>query len=241
AVGLPLRVREDLIGLLALYPPSGRTLTADELALVTALAAQLAVAVQNARLHEEVKRRDAERLEALEAEQQASRTLRSFYEISRAFAQSLSFERTLEAVVRTSAELLELDDRDRSGLDAGGGAGNADAALARSGAAARRGRPRARALRCRPGGPCPRECAPLPAAEAIRGHHAEVAATSGVSEDRGARARRRLRVLGPPRRGRRRLRLPPPRRRPARRRTRGRHRTWNRRRRGHGDGEVRLP
>ncbi|TMM33880.1 MAG: GAF domain-containing protein [Actinobacteria bacterium] len=109
AVGLPLRVREDLIGLLALYPPSGRTLTADELALVTALAAQLAVAVQNARLHEEVKLRDAERLEALEAEQHASRTLRSLYEISRAFAQSLSFERTLEAVVRTSAELLELD------------------------------------------------------------------------------------------------------------------------------------
>src|SRR5205814_878311 len=55
------------------------------------------------------KRRDAERLEALEAEQHASRTLRSLYEISRAFAQSLSFERTLEAVVRTSAELLELD------------------------------------------------------------------------------------------------------------------------------------
>src|SRR5438477_129933 len=109
AVGLPLRVREDLIGLLALYPPSGRTLTADELALVTALAAQLAVAVQNARLHEEVKRRDAERLEALEAEQQASRTLRSFYEISRTFAQSLSLEATLEALVRTFTELLGLD------------------------------------------------------------------------------------------------------------------------------------
>src|SRR5207248_447375 len=52
AVGLPLRVREDLIGLLALYPPSGRTLTADALAPVTALAAQLAVAFQHARLHE---------------------------------------------------------------------------------------------------------------------------------------------------------------------------------------------
>ena len=63
AVGLPLRVREDLIGLLALYPPRGRELTADELALVTALAAQLAVAVQNARLHEQVKQRDSERLE----------------------------------------------------------------------------------------------------------------------------------------------------------------------------------
>ena len=109
AVGLPLRVREDLIGLLAVYPPSGRTLTADELALVTALAAQLAVAVQNARLHEQLKRRDAERREALEAEQQTSRTLRSLYEISRTFAQSLSLETTLEALVRTFTELLGLD------------------------------------------------------------------------------------------------------------------------------------
>jgi serine phosphatase RsbU (regulator of sigma subunit) len=109
AVGLPLRVREDLIGLLAVYPASGRTLTPDELALVTALAAQLAVAVQNARLHEQLKRRDAERREALEAEQQTSRTLRSLYEISRTFAQSLSLETTFEALVRTFAELLGLD------------------------------------------------------------------------------------------------------------------------------------
>jgi serine phosphatase RsbU (regulator of sigma subunit) len=109
AVGLPLRVREDLIGLLAVYLPSGRTLTADELALVTALAAQLAVAVQNARLHEQLKQRDAERREALEAEQQTSRTLRSLYEISRTFAQSLSLETTLEALVRTFTELLGLD------------------------------------------------------------------------------------------------------------------------------------
>jgi serine phosphatase RsbU (regulator of sigma subunit) len=109
AVGLPLRVREDLIGLLALYLPSGRKLTQDELALVTALAAQLAVAVQNARLHEQLKRRDAERRDALEAEQQTSRTLRSLYEISRTFAQSLSLETTLQALVRAFTELLGLD------------------------------------------------------------------------------------------------------------------------------------
>jgi serine phosphatase RsbU (regulator of sigma subunit) len=109
AVGLPLRVREDLIGLLALYLPSGRRLTQDELALVTALAAQLAVAVQNARLHEQLKLRDAERRDALEAEQQTSRTLRSLYEISRTFAQSLSLETTLQALVRTFTELLDLD------------------------------------------------------------------------------------------------------------------------------------
>ena len=109
AIGLPLRVREDLIGLLAVYPQRGRTITHDELALVTALAAQLAVVVQNARLHEQAMRRESERREALEAEQEVSRRLRSLYEISRTFAQSLSLETTLEALVRTFAELLGLD------------------------------------------------------------------------------------------------------------------------------------
>jgi serine phosphatase RsbU (regulator of sigma subunit) len=109
AVALPLRVHGDLIGLLAVYPDRGRTLSTDERALVTALAAQLAVAVQNARLHEQVKRRESERREALEAEQHAARTVGSLYEISRTFAQSLSLETTLEAIVRSMTELLGID------------------------------------------------------------------------------------------------------------------------------------
>jgi serine phosphatase RsbU (regulator of sigma subunit) len=109
AVALPLRVREDLIGLLAIYLDRGRTLSADELALVTALAAHLAVAVENARLHERVKRRDEERKAALEAQRSSARTLESLYEISRTFAQSLSLETTLDAIVRSMAELLRID------------------------------------------------------------------------------------------------------------------------------------
>ena len=109
AVGLPLRVREDLIGLLAIFPPRRRTLTQDELALVTALAAQLAVAVQNARLHETATRNDAERKHALDAEKEASKRLSALYEISQSFAQSLSLQKTLEALVRTCADLLKLD------------------------------------------------------------------------------------------------------------------------------------
>jgi len=109
AVGLPLRVREDLIGLLAIFPPRRRTLTQDELALVTALAAQLAVAVQNARLHEKATRSDDERKHALDAEKEASKRLSALYEISQSFAQSLSLQTTLEALVRTCADLLKLD------------------------------------------------------------------------------------------------------------------------------------
>jgi serine phosphatase RsbU (regulator of sigma subunit) len=108
-VALPLRAGAELIGLLGIYLERDRALSAAELALVTALTAQLAVAVQNARLHERVKQREEERRQALEAEQTAARTLGSLYEISRTFAQSLSLETTLQAIVRSMAELLRID------------------------------------------------------------------------------------------------------------------------------------
>ena len=49
---MPLRVREEPIGLLVAFL-GGRALGESEVALLSALAAQLAVAVQNARLHEQ--------------------------------------------------------------------------------------------------------------------------------------------------------------------------------------------
>jgi len=109
AVAVPLRVREELIGLLAVYPERGWELTGNEESLLRALAAQLAVAVQNARLHEETKRLGAERTQALEAEVEASKRLRALYEISRSFTESLSLEATLEAVTRTIVESLGVD------------------------------------------------------------------------------------------------------------------------------------
>ncbi len=109
AIAVPLRVRDDLIGLLAVYPAAGRELTENEEQLLRALAAQLAVAVQNARLHEETKLADEERKVALEAEREASRRLQALYEISRAFSESLSLDLTLEAVTRTIVETLGVD------------------------------------------------------------------------------------------------------------------------------------
>ena len=106
---VPLVAHGDVIGLLALYPPRGHTLTADQSALLAALGGQIAVAVQNARLHEETKQLGAEREQALAAERIAARRLAALYEISRSFAQSLSLDRTLDAVARTIVELLEVD------------------------------------------------------------------------------------------------------------------------------------
>jgi serine phosphatase RsbU (regulator of sigma subunit) len=109
AIALPLLVHDERIGLLAVYPPRGRRLSDHEHALLSALAAQLAVAVQNAQLHERAKQLGEERERALDAERAAARQLRALYEISRSFAQSLSLESTLEAVARTVVDVLDMD------------------------------------------------------------------------------------------------------------------------------------
>ncbi len=54
ALAVPLRVHDETIGLLIAFPGARRA-TEGERSLLAALAAQLAVAVQNARLHEEAK------------------------------------------------------------------------------------------------------------------------------------------------------------------------------------------
>src|SRR5439155_17983880 len=90
-------------------PAPGRTLTENDAALLLPLAGQLAVAVQNAQLHERAAQLAEERREALTAEQDASRQLRALYEISRSFAQSLSLEATLEALATTIVDVLDAD------------------------------------------------------------------------------------------------------------------------------------
>jgi serine phosphatase RsbU (regulator of sigma subunit) len=109
AVAVPLVVREEVTGLLAVYPERGRAPSANDVALVGALAAQLAVSVQNARLHEQSTQLGVELEDVLLLERQGARQLRALYEISRSFAQSLSLETTLDAVVRTVVDLLDVD------------------------------------------------------------------------------------------------------------------------------------
>jgi serine phosphatase RsbU (regulator of sigma subunit)/putative methionine-R-sulfoxide reductase with GAF domain len=109
AIAVPLLAQGEVIGLLGVFPTQGHRLTESESALIAALAAQLAVAVQNAQLHERAKRLGEERERALEAERAASKQVRALYEISRSFAQSLSLEATLEAVASTVVDVLDVD------------------------------------------------------------------------------------------------------------------------------------
>jgi serine phosphatase RsbU (regulator of sigma subunit) len=109
AVALPLIVADDAIGLLAAYPERGGLPDERDEALLAALAGQLAVAVQNASLHDRATRLGADLEAALSAERQAARRLRALYEISGSFAQSMSLDVTVSAVTRTVVEQLEVD------------------------------------------------------------------------------------------------------------------------------------
>jgi serine phosphatase RsbU (regulator of sigma subunit) len=109
AIAVPLFAHDETIGLLAAYPRSRSRTTESEIQLFFALARQLAVAVQNARLHEQAKGLGEELEAALDAERQAARQLGALYEISRSFAQSLSLDATLQAVTRTVVEVLDID------------------------------------------------------------------------------------------------------------------------------------
>jgi serine phosphatase RsbU (regulator of sigma subunit) len=109
ALAVPLVARGDVVGLLAAYPAGTPAAGEHETALLAALAGQLAVAVQNAQLHEQATRLGEEREAALAAERAAARQIRALYEVSRSFAQSLRLDETLDALARTIVEVLDLD------------------------------------------------------------------------------------------------------------------------------------
>ena len=109
ALALGLVVGDEPIGVLAVYPRQRRPLSDNERALLTALAGQLAVAVQNARLHERVTSLYDDLKQALASEQEKSKRLHAQHEISRTFAQSLSLETTLDVLASSIVELLGVD------------------------------------------------------------------------------------------------------------------------------------
>jgi serine phosphatase RsbU (regulator of sigma subunit) len=109
AIFIPLVVHDEVIGALGVFKTRPRPYREGEEGLLMALSSQLAVAVQNARLHERAKEL-GERLErTLEAERRAARQLRGLYEISHSFAESLSLQATLDAVARSMVELFHVD------------------------------------------------------------------------------------------------------------------------------------
>jgi serine phosphatase RsbU (regulator of sigma subunit)/uncharacterized protein YigA (DUF484 family) len=109
ALLVPLVVQDEVIGALGVYGPRPRPFRDEEQRLLIALSSQLAVAVQNARLHERTKELGSVLERTLRSERKAARQLRGLFEISNSFARSLSLDATLDAVAKTMVELFDLD------------------------------------------------------------------------------------------------------------------------------------
>jgi serine phosphatase RsbU (regulator of sigma subunit) len=109
ALLIPLVVHDEVIGALGVFKTRPRPYREGEEGLLIALSSQLAVAVQNARLHERTKELGAVLERTLVSERRAARQLRGLYEISHSFAESLSLEATLSAVAKTMVELFGVD------------------------------------------------------------------------------------------------------------------------------------
>ena len=109
ALFIPLLVHDEAIGALAVFKKRPRPYRDGEEGLLLALASQLAVAVQNARLHEQAKELSEALERTLESERRAARQLRGLYAVSQSFAESLSLEATLAAVAEAMVQLLDAD------------------------------------------------------------------------------------------------------------------------------------
>jgi serine phosphatase RsbU (regulator of sigma subunit) len=109
ALAVPLHVRNAVTGLLAVYPLRGRGVTANEEALLAALAGQLAVAVQNAQLHERETRLKRESEERLVEARNSARRLSALYQVSWSLTEELSLEKTVDTLAQTIVDALDVD------------------------------------------------------------------------------------------------------------------------------------
>jgi serine phosphatase RsbU (regulator of sigma subunit) len=109
ALFIPLFVHDEAIGALAVFKRRARPYREGEEDLLLALSGQLAVAVQNARLHERTKELSEVLERTLESERRAADQLRGLYAVSQSFSESLSPDATLASVARAMVELLDAD------------------------------------------------------------------------------------------------------------------------------------
>lgn len=100
-LGLPLRVRDQVVGVMNIAFNRPHNFTEDELRLLELLADQAAIAIQNARLHQQVRRHAEELAVALARLQELDR-------MKSEFIQNVSHElRSPLALIRGYAELLD--------------------------------------------------------------------------------------------------------------------------------------
>jgi len=94
-LGVPLVVKDEALGLIAFYSKTEHSFTDEEIEFLSTLAGQVAIAIHNARLYEEVKRRETE-VSALHA-------------LTVAATQSLDLATVLDEAIKKLTEIFHFD------------------------------------------------------------------------------------------------------------------------------------
>jgi GAF domain-containing protein/CheY-like chemotaxis protein len=109
-LGLPVKIRDTVLGVLTFHTPPGRHYSADELSYLGSFADQAAIALDNARLYEDTQRALSD-LRAMQRKLVQSETLRALGELAGGAAHHLN--NLLTVVVGRTQLLRRLVDEDR--------------------------------------------------------------------------------------------------------------------------------
>ncbi len=108
-MGVPLIVRNKVIGMLSIDSTTPHHFTAQHVRLVTAFADQVAIAIENARLHRAVEHKARENARLYEAERQARRVAETLRLVNIAISQELDPDAVLETLLNHAQRLIPCD------------------------------------------------------------------------------------------------------------------------------------
>jgi two-component system sensor histidine kinase/response regulator len=106
ALAIPLRLKERVIGVLNVESTEADAFGADDVRLLSTLAIQAAVAIENARLYEQAQREIAERRQAEESLQQRTRELELLNRANQTLISTLDLDQVLVTVMEEVRHLL---------------------------------------------------------------------------------------------------------------------------------------
>jgi PAS domain S-box-containing protein len=107
-LSVPIRVGEEIVGVLDVQSPQLNAFDQSDVMVVETLADQIAVAIENARLHEAVRRELTERARAEERLRQRNRELELLNRAGQAFLSTLDLDHVLATVLEEVRQLLNV-------------------------------------------------------------------------------------------------------------------------------------
>jgi GAF domain-containing protein len=101
-VGVPLIVKDEILGVLGFYTKEEHEFTDEEVEFLSTLAGQAAIAIHNSQLYEEARTREAQL-------QETNRMLSGLHAVSAAVSQSLDLDRVLHSAIEKITDIFAFD------------------------------------------------------------------------------------------------------------------------------------